>query len=415
MGKKRSAAILEEPAPVPAGIRNRVISRERMDVSALLANSRNFRTHPETQRAALLGVLEEVGQVGELYAYHSERNGGKLTLCDGHLRQGIGGTWDVAILDLNDAEADKLLAVYDHISAEATLDPLKLDALLRDIETASPAIADMLARLAEAGGVVPRQTTGGGGDDFDTTVQSNGDTRCKTGDLWLIDAGNSNGGHRLLCGNSENADNIKRLFGGAHVDTCISDPPYGISFDTDYRRFTSGFDVPGTNHLPVANDDKPFDPAPYLEFENVVLWGGNCYSQRLPMGTWLVWDKRFKNGTAMLSDAELAWMKGGHGVYIFAETSQGFVRPEAIDHPTQKPISVMQWCIEKCKAGLIVFDPYLGSGTTLIASHRMSRRCFGMELEPSYCDVILRRAEAEGLAVVRDDSASSTADAIDAA
>lgn len=197
--------------------------------------------------------------------------------------------------------------------------------------------------------------------------------------------------HKLLCGDSTDAGDVERLMDGERVCTIVSDPPYGINFDTDYRRLTSGFDVPRTKHNPIINDDKPFDPSLLIEFDRVVLFGANLFSNRLPLGTWLIWDKRFKNGTAMLSDAELAWMKGGHGAYIFAETSQGFVRPERIDHPTQKPVSVMAWCIEKCKAGPIVYDPFVGSGTTICAGEQLGKRVFAIEISPAYVAVCLQR------------------------
>ena len=137
------------------GIRNRVIGRQRMNVDDLASNERNWRTHPESQREAMLGVLDEIGQVGELYAYYSERNGNALTLIDGHLRKDIGGEWDIAITDLDDAEADKLLAVYDPLGAAATADKDKLDALLRDIQTESKPMADLLTALAEQHAVIP--------------------------------------------------------------------------------------------------------------------------------------------------------------------------------------------------------------------------------------------------------------------
>jgi hypothetical protein len=245
--------------------------------------------------------------------------------------------------ELAEWDAEQLLATL----SEYEIDPASLDFSdddLAKIQSESP--VEVAEDEAPAVGSVP--------------------TRCNLGDLWKL------GEHRLLCGDSTKAEDVGRVMGGDAIETLVSDPPYGIDF---------------------VGDDKPFDPSPFLEFEKVVLFGANCFSDRLPLGTWLVWDKRFKNGTAMLSDAEVAWMKGGHGVYIFAETSQGFVRPESIEHPTQKPVSVMAWCMEKCKAGPIVFDPFLGSGTTMIAAEQLDRRCYGIEISPTYCDVILARWE----------------------
>ncbi len=184
------------------------------------------------------------------------------------------------------------------------------------------------------------------------------------------------------------------MFAGEKPEACISDPPYGINFDTDYTRIThKSIQAQEKNYPKVRNDDKEFDPRPYLNYKSVVLFGANYFAEHLPIGTWLVWDKRHSNGTAWLSDAELAWMKGGTGVHIKAITCQGFVRPEKAEHPTQKPIELMAWCIEKSKAGELIFDPFLGSGTTLMACEQMNKHCFGCEIEPKYVDVIIRRWE----------------------
>lgn len=177
-------------------------------------------------------------------------------------------------------------------------------------------------------------------------------------------------------------------------DACISDPPYGVAFDTDYRRFTSGHGVPRTAHKAVANDAEPFDPAHLLQFPKVVLFGANCFSDRLPMGSWLIWDKRFKNGEAFLADGEAAWMNTGFGVYIFSKTSQGFVRPEPIEHPTQKPVDVMMWVIEKAAPAQSIIDPYMGVGSTGVAAVKLGRRFTGIEIDPGYFDIACRRIEA---------------------
>lgn len=185
------------------------------------------------------------------------------------------------------------------------------------------------------------------------------------------------------------------------VDAVISDPPYGVAWDTDYRRFTSGFGTPRTAHKAIANDANPFDPAPWLQYPKVILWGGNCYSDRLPMGSWLIWDKRFANGTAFLADAEVAWQKGGHGVYIYQQTQQGCIRAESIMHPTQKPEGLMRWCVERVtKPGDTILDPFMGSGTTLRAAKDLGRKAIGIEIEERYCEIAAKRMSQEVLALV---------------
>jgi len=238
---------------------------------------------------------------------------------------------------------------------------------------------------------------GAGGDEFDATPED-GPTRTNVGELWSI-----GGVHRLLVGDCTDAANVARLMGGERADMLLSDPPYGIGWDTDYTRFTTEYGTKRTNYPVVENDDKPFDPRPFLDYPQVVLWGANWYCEHIPIGSWLIWDMRHPNGTAWLSDAEIAWSKGGRGVYIYSETVQGAHRAERAEHPTQKPIGLMTWCIERSKDVESIYDPFLGSGTTLIAAHRTGRRCYGMEIAPRYADVILRRAEAEGLEVSRVD------------
>lgn len=217
------------------------------------------------------------------------------------------------------------------------------------------------------------------------------------GQLWVIPSKATPGkSHRVLCGDSTVAEDAKRLMGGELADAVVTDPPYGIDWDTDYTRCTGGV-YPSNSMKKVLGDDVPFDPSPYFDYSSVVLFGANFYADKLPHGTWLVWDKRFENGEAFLADGELAWMKGGTGVYIHSITSQGFVRPERVQHQTQKPIALMEWCFEKCKAGELVYDPYLGSGTVAIVCERTNRICAGAELSPAYVAVCLERLAALGL------------------
>ncbi len=138
-----------------ATIRDRIVEFRRVPASDLVPNPKNWRKHPEAQRAALQGVLEEVGFAGaELVRVLDD---GSLMLIDGHMRQDVMGEQEIPCLvtDLNEAEADLLLATFDPISAMATADAGKLDELLREIQTADEAVAEMLADLAKESGVIP--------------------------------------------------------------------------------------------------------------------------------------------------------------------------------------------------------------------------------------------------------------------
>lgn len=135
--------------------RNRIIETKLLDVSTIKDHPLNWRTHPQQQAEALEAVLEEVGIVDELKAYYSERNDGALTLMNGHKRKSLGGLWPVDILDINDAEADLMLTVFDPIAALAGTNNEMLDALLHEVNTGSEALQGLLEDMAIDAGIVP--------------------------------------------------------------------------------------------------------------------------------------------------------------------------------------------------------------------------------------------------------------------
>lgn len=150
----------------------------------------------------------------------------------------------------------------------------------------------------------------------------------------------------------------------------------------------------------VIDDDKPFDPAPWLEWSECILFGANHFLERLPKGGLLVWIKQQPHlfGT-FLGDAEVAWRKNSGGVYCkfkpFKSPTVAMQEAGGVKaHPTQKPISVMEWCIAMTKAPLII-DPYMGSGTTGVAAIRKGRSFIGCELDPRHFDMASRRIAAE--------------------
>ena len=191
------------------------------------------------------------------------------------------------------------------------------------------------------------------------------------------------------------------------VDAIVTDPPYGMGWDTDSSRFSGG--QPSSRYKrgrgrsdwgAVGGDDEAFDPTPWLTFAQVILWGANHYAGKLPVGTTLVWIKRFEEayGT-FLSDAEVAWMKGGYGVYCRRDTSLMSHTGERF-HPTQKPVALMRWCHEKTTG--VILDPYMGSGTTLLAAKDLERKAIGIEREEKYCEIAARRLE-QGVLNFSDD------------
>lgn len=193
----------------------------------------------------------------------------------------------------------------------------------------------------------------------------------------------------------------------------VSDVPYGMDWDTDSTRFSGGNSERSgraqqqargkpagrDNWGAIKGDNVPFDPSPWLDFRECIIWGSNHYGNRLPSGTTLVWMKKPPQlfGT-FLSDAEIGFQKGGHGVYIHFEQFPPPSRMTEHDgrspaHPTQKPIGLMAWCVGRVKAGTIV-DPYMGSGTTGIAAVKRGRRFVGVEIDATHFDTACRRISA---------------------
>jgi DNA modification methylase len=211
-------------------------------------------------------------------------------------------------------------------------------------------------------------------DDF--AIPEDGiETDIVLGDLFEI------GEHRLLCGDSTDSDAVARLMDGEKADM-LTDPPYGIDINMNMGRLKG---------QPKKFEDKNWDKSVpdffyLLElFENKIIWGGNYFADKLPITKdWLCWSKKTKG--LDFAEFELAWTNTGKNARILEHHWSG----EKKLHPTMKPVPVIAWCLDYLHSKNI-FDPFLGSGSTMVASHQLKRKCFGMELDPKYCQVIIDR------------------------
>jgi DNA modification methylase len=209
-------------------------------------------------------------------------------------------------------------------------------------------------------------------DDYEVPNEIN--TDIVLGDLFEI------GEHRLLCGDSTDIEKVELLMNGQEVNL-LTDPPYGINANkqtlgTGKKNFHRGdnWDVEVPDFYYV------------LELVNkAIIWGGNYFADKLPINNdWLCWHK--KNDGLSFSEFELAWTNLGKNCRMLSHHWGG----EAKEHPTMKPLKLMEWCINYLDDKPIL-DIFCGSGSTMVAAHQLKRKCYGMELDPKYCQVIIDR------------------------
>lgn len=237
----------------------------------------------------------------------------------------------------------------------------------------------------------------------------------KTGDLYLL------GKHRLLCGDSTKAEDVARLMGGKKADMCFADPPYGVGYEKKSNEILGN----GRNTSKITNDNIKL---PELEkiiraaFQNIHdnLAGKSCYYICSPQGGELGLMMMMMQDSCIPCRHMIIWVKNNavfsmgrldydykhepilygwtktHNFYGKNEVSVWEInRPhESKLHPTMKPVELVARAINNStKQGDGVLDLFLGSGTTLIASEQLGRICYGMEIDPHYCDVIVKRWE----------------------
>lgn len=405
-------------------IRDRIKELRRVKAGELRPNPRNWRTHPVAQQDALRGVLAEVGYASALLARQADDGG--LVLIDGHLRAETTPDSEVPVLvlDVSEAEADKLLATFDPLAAMAEADSTKLDALLRSIDTGSEALQGMLAELAKDNGLykTPEITE-------DEVPEPPVDPVTKPGDLWLL------GEHRLLCGDSTKAEDVERVMLDEKAVLMNTDPPYGV----DYHGLKKGMD--GFNSLKrdgaIENDELTSGPELQAFLEQMIRV---AIPHMVANPAFYFWHPMLTQGTFFAAAAaadilihrQIVWVKPRlvltrSGMYHWQHELcfYGWIRGkpclwaadkkqtsvwncgEALKgrlHPTQKPVELFTRPINNhTREGEVVYEPFSGSGPQFSAAEQLNRRCYGLEISPAYCDVIVERWEKlTGGKAVRD-------------
>jgi len=215
--------------------------------------------------------------------------------------------------------------------------------------------------------------------------------------------------HRLLCGDSTKAEDVERLMDGVQADAVVTDPPYGIAgTKSDKNNYNSYNDTVGNLDAIIAS---VFEWC-IGNVQRVVITPGNMNQHRYPTPTWtMAWF--VPAGTGRGPWGFTCWQpimcygkdpKLAHGLGCHPDAIVHTERSSSDDHPCAKPIGFWSWLMKRVSLdGEVILDPFLGSGTTLIAADNLGRKCYGMEIDPGYCDVIIERWETltGGITTVR--------------
>lgn len=380
-------------------------------------------------------MLSDVGYADAVLA--RQTRGGELVLIDGHMRVEEANPSDkipVLVLDVTAKEADKLLATLDPISAMAETDTKKLGALLKEIEFSIGDVSSIFQGMEDVDVA------------SDEIVQDEVPERpkkatTKPGDLWCL------GNHRLLCGDSTSEKDVKKLMGAVVPFAMVTDQPYGVEYDAKWRN------EQGLNNSKqvgkVKNDHRDSWSAAFRMFPGDVayVWHSGLHTANVERSletlgfqirAQIIWLKRrivISRGHyhwrhepclfAVRSTAPSAQWNGGrkqssvwadvvdevslgdedlyavrvddNTIYAFdgmETTVWEIANDKAVGggHSTQKPVECMARPMRNHgAAGDAVYDPFVGSGTSVVAAEQLKRKCLAMELSPEYCDVVVER------------------------
>jgi DNA modification methylase len=401
-------------------IRDRIRDLRRVPASTLRPNPKNWRTHPEAQANALRGTLAEVGWAEAVVA--RELPDGSLELIDGHLRaETVGeGVIPVLVVDVTEAEADKLLATLDPLAAMAGVDDDKLRELLANVDTDSEALRAMLDGLggdAEPLAVEPV--------DVEPT-EPPAEPVTQRGDVWTL------GAHRLICGDCTDAETVAALMNGAKADICFTSPPYGVGDgaklrdhyvpgapvkqrlydeheddDADWGSLMASFHalaqtvvehVAIVNVQPLARNKRKLIEWVYAnvtQLVDIVTWDKGHAPPQMMQGVlssqyeWLVMLGTKPDASRRIPLA--SWHGNVSTVYAGPpQRSQEFGQIHLATMPLHLPLWILSTLCDKAAS---VYEPFAGTGTTLIAAEQLGRTCYAIEISPAYCDVIVNRWE----------------------
>jgi DNA modification methylase len=403
------------------------------------------------QADALAAVLGDRGWLSDVVVNRTTGH-----ILDGHLRVELAlargePSVPVTYVEIAEGEEPLVLATFDPIGALATTDSAALDALLREVVSDDPAIAQLLETVAQEAGLSFARAGLTDPDEL-PPEPAEADVYVRRGDLWIL------GDHRILCGDATDADAVARLLDGAQPRLLATDPPYGVQLDQTWRddvyntagrlgakaypatkpyiiRDAADGQADGTHasagahrrtaghrNITISGDvradwSEAFALVPSLQAAYV--WYASAHTLEVLQGLLaigfelvqqVIWDK----GKFAISRQWYHWehepcfvvrKPGVPNLFIGKDHTQSTIwrvpspkqigsgsHEEKQDHPTQKPVLLFEIPIANhLRPGEAVYEPFSGSGTTIIAAETLGRRCYAMEIDPKYVQIAIER------------------------
>lgn len=370
---------------------------ETRSVADLIPYAANSRTHSDAQVAQIAASIKEFGWTNPILI------DGDNTIIAGHGRLlaarklGMEEVPAIILDHLTKAQQRALVIADNQLALNAGWDIDMLKAEIEDLNLEGFDLGLLGFDDKFLDGLLEPEPSEGLTDE-DAVPEVPEQPKTVLGDVWVL------GNHRLMCGDSTSIDAVDKLMNGEKADMVYCDPPYGMALDTNYSKIKGSAKSPnakGYKWEKVIGDDVDFDPSSLIQFfadaREQFWWGADYYFECLPRGgSLLVWQKRDKADSEMIgNDFEICWSVERHKKATFWKRWVGFdsiERGEKRVHPTQKPIDLHCWVFDKWgKQNDLVVDLFGGSGSTLIACEKTNRNARLMELDPKYCDVIIKR------------------------
>jgi DNA modification methylase len=372
-------------------------------------------------------ILGEIGYADAIKVVETPKG---LMIIDGHLRKEVSAETEVPILvlDLTPAEQDLMLATFDPIGSMATTDDDLLKDLLDSIDSDNKDINDLIVDIAQDNDVIVGISSGEQSKDpvprVDKAAELQDTWKTESGQVWEIGSESCNGSHRIICGDCRVDADVDLLMAGKKAGMTFTDPPYNVNYGSDTNH-------PSWNNTPgrtIENDkmsSKDFAEFIRQSFQSVKrVCDGVIYSFGAQGADgrimFTVLDNMFHNSGTII------WVKDrmvlGRGKYHtkyepcwFGWNKSGSTftsdrtltnvweckRPSVSEmHPTIKPVELIEMGIRHNPKAKSVLDPFIGSGSTMVACENNSRICYGMEIDPKYVAVTLQRMADMGLTPV---------------